>query len=80
MGEDTNCNSFGAAFVPFYRLVGPYKSDKVPQVIKTELWETITRRGIAGNILMGVIPMVFYATLNLAAYVLEGSMKLVGWA
>jgi dimethylaniline monooxygenase (N-oxide forming) len=64
--------------VPFYRLVGPYKSKKAPGVITTELWETITRRGITGNILMGVIPMTFYATLNLLAYCAEKVLRLTG--
>ena len=50
--------SFGAAFPTFFRLVGPYKSNKAPTIVKTELWETIKRRGVAGNIFMGVIPMV----------------------
>jgi dimethylaniline monooxygenase (N-oxide forming) len=63
--------SFGAAFTSFYRLVGPYKSTSAPQVIKTEIWDTITRRGILGNLLMGVVPMAFYLAINFAAFVLE---------
>ncbi|TFK45983.1 FAD/NAD(P)-binding domain-containing protein [Heliocybe sulcata] len=65
------CYCFGAAFVPFYRLVGPYKSAAAPAIIKTELWDTITRRGILGNVAMGLIPMVFYLTLNCMAWVAE---------
>lgn len=72
------CYCFGAAFTSFYRLVGPFRSDVAPQVIKTEIWDTITRRGILGNVLMGIIPMVFYATLNLMAWVLEKLLHLVG--
>lgn len=60
--------SFGAAFTPFYRLVGPYRSDIAPAVIRTELWDTILRRGVLGNLFMGVIPMVFYLTLNGIAF------------
>lgn len=88
-------HSFGAAFTSFYRLVGPYKSNDVVPVIKTELWETITRRGIlgkfiafamfvhklmvsAGNLLMGVIPMVFYLAVNAAAYATEKIWTLCG--
>lgn len=51
-------SSFGAAFPTFYRLVGPYRSDKAEGIVKTELWDTIKRRGVIGNIFMGVIPMV----------------------
>lgn len=35
--------SFGAAFTSFYRLVGPFRSEAAPRVIKGEIWETITR-------------------------------------
>ena len=63
--------SFGAAFTGFYRLVGPFKTHKVVPVIKTELWDTITRRGVLGNVLMGVIPMLFYSMLNLCVFVFE---------
>jgi hypothetical protein len=63
--------SFGAAFTAFYRLVGPFKTNTVVPVIKTELWDTITRRGILGNILMGIIPMLFYSMLNLYVYAFE---------
>ncbi|TFK60658.1 FAD/NAD-P-binding domain-containing protein [Pluteus cervinus] len=73
------CYCFGAAFVPFFRLVGPYKSSVAPKVIKTELWETITRRGVLGNLLMGVIPMLFYGCLNLLAFLVDmGWRKVVG--
>jgi dimethylaniline monooxygenase (N-oxide forming) len=64
--------SFGAAFPTFYRLVGPYRSPKAEGIVKTELWDTIKRRGVIGNIFMGVIPMAFYALVNLAAYIAEG--------
>ncbi|KAK0228044.1 hypothetical protein IW262DRAFT_1445810 [Armillaria fumosa] len=62
------CYCFGAAFTTFYRLVGPYKSASAPEVIRTEIWDTITRRGILGNVIMGVIPMAFYSTLNTFAF------------
>ncbi|KAH8102934.1 FAD/NAD(P)-binding domain-containing protein [Cristinia sonorae] len=72
------CYCFGAAFTPFYRLVGPFKTYNVLYTIKTELWETITRRGIIGNLLMGVIPMVFYGWLNLLAWIVEKCGQAVG--
>ena len=70
--------SFGAAFTTFYRLVGPYKASSAPAIVKTELWDTITRRGILGNVAMGVIPMVFYLTLNAVAYLLGIVWVLLG--
>ncbi|KAK7049360.1 hypothetical protein VNI00_005961 [Paramarasmius palmivorus] len=69
------CYCFGAAFTTFYRLVGPFRCASAPRIVKTELWDTITRRGIIGNVVMGVIPMAFYLTINATAYVLG-----TGWA
>ncbi|EEB96690.1 hypothetical protein MPER_04132 [Moniliophthora perniciosa FA553] len=72
------CYCFGAAFTTFYRLVGPFKSASAPRIVRTELWDTITRRGIIGNVLMGVIPMAFYLTINATAYVLGTGWGLLG--
>ncbi|KAL0947463.1 hypothetical protein HGRIS_013569 [Hohenbuehelia grisea] len=72
------CYCFGAAFTTFYRLVGPFRSPTAAHIVKTEIWETITRRGILGNLFMGVIPMAFYLTLNAAAYVFEKIGRLCG--
>jgi dimethylaniline monooxygenase (N-oxide forming) len=62
---------FGASFVTFYRLVGPFKSKEAPRIARTELAETILRRGVLGNLFFGVIPMMFYGLINLAAWTLE---------
>jgi len=72
------CYTFGAAFTTFYRLFGPFVSPIAPTVIKTELWETITRRGLLGNLIMGVIPMVFYLTVNAMAYILDSGLRRLG--
>lgn len=45
---------FGASFVTFYRLLGPFKSDTAPGIARGELAETILRRGLLGNIFFGV--------------------------
>jgi dimethylaniline monooxygenase (N-oxide forming) len=45
---------FGASFVTFYRLVGPFRSKEAPHIAKTELAETILRRGVLGNLFFGV--------------------------
>ncbi|OCK80033.1 dimethylaniline monooxygenase [Lepidopterella palustris CBS 459.81] len=62
---------FGASFVTFYRLVGPFESPDAPLISTTELQETIMRRGIIGNLLFGVVPMLFYGILNAVAYFLD---------
>ncbi|KAI0078958.1 FAD/NAD(P)-binding domain-containing protein [Panus rudis PR-1116 ss-1] len=72
------CYCFGAAFTTFYRLVGPYRSTSAPAIIKTELWDTVTRRGFLGNLLMGLIPMIFYAFLNASAFLAEKVCHLTG--
>lgn len=41
---------FGAAFVSFYRLTGPFASAEMTPIVKGELWETICRRGLLGNV------------------------------
>lgn len=62
---------FGASFVTFYRLVGPFESPVAPEVTRTELAETIMRRGIIGNIMFGLIPMMFYGVINAVAFLLD---------
>jgi len=72
------CYCFGAAFTTFYRLIGPYRSSLAPKIVKTELWETITRRGILGNLMMGFIPMLGYGILNLTVFLVECLWALCG--
>jgi dimethylaniline monooxygenase (N-oxide forming) len=62
---------FGASFVTFYRLVGPFESPLAPEITSTELAETIMRRGILGNLFFGVIPMIFYGMINAVAFTLD---------
>lgn len=62
---------FGASFVTFYRLLGPFESPVAPEVARTELAETILRRGILGNFFFGVIPMIFYGLINSVAFLLD---------
>ena len=45
---------FGASFVTFYRLLGPFKSASAPKIATTELAETVMRRGVLGNLFFGV--------------------------
>jgi len=62
--------SFGASFIPFYRLVGSFRDAYSAQVARTEMAETIARCGILGNPFMGVMPMVTYAIVNAAVWLL----------
>ncbi|CED83928.1 dimethylaniline monooxygenase [Phaffia rhodozyma] len=69
---------FSAAFTTNYRLVGPFADVSAPEIVRTELWETVTRRGALGNLFMGVIPMLFYCSINLTAWFLEIIWILLG--
>lgn len=62
---------FGASFVTFYRLIGPFESPVAPRIARTELAETILRRGILGNLFFGLIPMLFYGFVNSIAFLLD---------
>ncbi|KAJ5736875.1 Monooxygenase [Penicillium malachiteum] len=62
---------FGASFVTFYRLMGPFESSVAPEIARTELAETILRRGYIGNLFFGAIPMLFYGVVNAVAYLLD---------
>ena len=62
---------FGASFVTFYRLLGPFKFSEAAEITCTELMSTIKRRGILGNFFFGLIPMLFYGVLNAIALFLE---------
>jgi dimethylaniline monooxygenase (N-oxide forming) len=62
---------FGASFVTFYRLTGPFAFEGARKITETELAETILRRGYLGNLFFGVIPMAFYGVLNVFAWFLE---------
>ncbi|EJU05748.1 FAD/NADP-binding domain-containing protein [Dacryopinax primogenitus] len=68
---------FGAAFVSYYRLLGPFPSPKAPEIARTELWETIVRRGVGGNLFMGLIPMVFYGCVSCTAWTIESVWRLL---
>jgi dimethylaniline monooxygenase (N-oxide forming) len=68
---------FGAAFPTFYRLLGPYRHPDAKQIVETEIYDTIRRRGIIGNLMMGLIPMIFYAVINLLALLAEQSLYIV---
>lgn len=62
---------FGASFVTFYRLIGPFESAVAPEIVRTELAETILRRGYLGNLFFGLIPMLFYGIVNSVALLLD---------
>ena len=70
--------AMSASFNTCFRLVGPYAWDGAADVMRGEIWETVTRRGAIGNIVMGALPMVFYGLVNLSVWLLDESLHIVG--
>ncbi|KAF2099030.1 FAD/NAD(P)-binding domain-containing protein [Rhizodiscina lignyota] len=72
--------ALGVNFNTKFRLVGPWKDDTAPDIMKTELWETITRRGgFFGHITLSGIPMLVFGTLSLFCYILSGLTSAMIW-
>ena len=69
---------FGASFVSFYRLCGPFADKSMKEIAEGELMDTVKRRGYIGNFFFGVIPMGFYGLINGLALVLEKVGVLAG--
>lgn len=69
---------FAATFPTLYRLTGPYEWAGAAVVANTELAESIGRRGWVGNIVMGVVPMCFYALVNLLSLIAEVVLRAFG--
>ncbi|KAJ3051195.1 hypothetical protein HK097_007842 [Rhizophlyctis rosea] len=61
----------GAAFPAYFRLVGPWMWEGAQELARGELWDTIRRRGPVGNLMMGVIPILFYGVVNSLCYLVE---------
>lgn len=61
---------FSASFTSHYRLLpsSPFYSPEMVEVEKGEIYDTIARRGILGNLTMGLIPMAFYAIVNVSQF------------
>ncbi|KAE8443713.1 hypothetical protein EG329_001485 [Mollisiaceae sp. DMI_Dod_QoI] len=60
---------FGGSFVSFYRLIGPFKEkDLMKELVEGELWDTVKRKGLLGNFLFGLLPMIVFGLLNGVAW------------
>jgi dimethylaniline monooxygenase (N-oxide forming) len=63
---------FGACFVSFYRLIGPFKDAyQMRTVVKDELLYTVKKKGWIGIFVFGMIPIMTLGLLNGLAWVLE---------
>ncbi|KAI9034147.1 FAD/NAD(P)-binding domain-containing protein [Hyaloraphidium curvatum] len=71
--------AFAASFNTCFRLQGPYAYGGAAEVMRGEIWETVTRRGVIGNVVMGFVPMVFYGTVNLAVWTVDSLLRVVGF-
>lgn len=70
--------AMGASFNTFFRLVGPYAFPEAGEIMRGELWETVTRRGVLGNVVMGLVPMFFYGTVNAVVWSVDKVLSVFG--
>jgi dimethylaniline monooxygenase (N-oxide forming) len=70
---------FGASFVSFYRLTGPFSQERemMKGVVEGELLDTVRKKGWIGNVLFGLVPMVCFWVVNGVVWVLE-RVRLMG--
>jgi len=60
----------GQAYISFFRLQGPYASEKAWAVSSGELFEPVVKRGLISNFVF-VMTMAFFGTMNLIALLVE---------
>ena len=65
--------SLGQAYIPFFRLVGPYASDEAWAISADELYSPVLRRGLFANSML-VGTMGLFAGINLVAHAVEVSI------
>jgi len=65
--------SLGQAYIPFFRLVGPYASDEAWAISADELYSPVARRGLFANSML-VGTMGLFAGINLLAHAVEISI------
>jgi dimethylaniline monooxygenase (N-oxide forming) len=70
--------AMAASFNTCFRLVGPFAFPEAPDIVLGELFETVTRRGVYGNVVMSFIPMCFYALANFMLFIFESFFGLIG--
>jgi len=60
----------GQAYISFFRLEGPFASEKAWSVSSGELFEPVTQRGLLSNVVF-VMVTAFFGAINLTAYAVE---------
>ncbi|KAH8665114.1 hypothetical protein BGZ60DRAFT_489609 [Tricladium varicosporioides] len=69
--------ALGANFNTKFRLIGPWAFKEAEEIMKNELWETITRRGgFFGIVVLSVIPISIFGPINFFTWLLV-SMGLI---
>ncbi|OCT52237.1 Dimethylaniline monooxygenase [Cladophialophora carrionii] len=62
--------AFGANFNTKFRLVGPWKWDGAAEIMRTEMYELITRRPVFwGHIMLNALPMAIFGPLSLLYWI-----------
>lgn len=65
------CYCLGTAYNSFYRLVGPFESQRAADVVRGELWQMVVRRGWVYTVFFSLIPMAFWGLVNGLCCLLE---------
>lgn len=64
--------AIGSNYNTNFRLQGPYKWDGAEEVMKTEFWNLIPRRGVMwGFVMLNALPMVWFGVLSLFFFLLD---------
>jgi|TARA_B100000524_G_scaffold191461_1_gene99254 dimethylaniline monooxygenase (N-oxide forming) len=68
--------ALGQAYVPFFRLQGPFASDSAWRISATELFAPVIQRGILANLVF-IMTMGAFGLVSLAAFVVERALLLL---
>ena len=68
--------ALGQAYIPFFRLQGPFASAAAWRVAAGELFEPVVHRGAIANFIF-VVTMAAFAFMNIIAHIVELLMDLM---
>ncbi|KAK3939722.1 hypothetical protein QBC46DRAFT_387095 [Diplogelasinospora grovesii] len=70
--------ALGANFNTKFRLRGPWRWDGASDVLVTELWDTIERRGgFFGHVTLSGLPMLVFSSISLVLYALDPLLRVL---
>ena len=70
--------TLGQAYISFFRLQGPYASERAWAVASGELFEPVLLRGLVSNVIF-LLTTAAFGTMNLVAHALELPLLMGTW-